>query len=725
MLLCAAALCLHACGAALAPPPLPAPAPVVAEAPPPPPAGPRATVATIDAAHPLVKAGLARAGDLWLRGDAVQAVVAGPDHPGPGGGGGHLVAVGPAGAPEPLRAFAGLVPMADADGLRPVRATLIEVVEHAGPSALVRVQGHPQDDPDLRTTVEYRVDASAPGLQIRVRQENRSAGRHPDAAPSWLVRWGELEPVVPGLGINPSPQRASAEWLAGDGEGLALALGRRGGLWQAAHGPGWSVAAPARIGLDPKATLEDAVRVDVARGDGAQAVATLLEAGGLVFRRWTGVVRDPLGGPVPGASVILADRDGRAVVRARTDGAGRFAVSAPTGDGLTLRAEADGRTPSAAVPVTEAAVALGVGAVGHLQVSLVDERGQPVAGRLTFDGPTLRDAVDVVEPTVSVPVTPGRWTVVAEPAPYRRRAQATLTVAAGGTVPLRLRVPAAFDPAGWRSVDADAPGSRHQHGRACQAHGIIAGVVPGGGGPGGLASHSLALDDRARFAAWPAEVGTTRFTGRAGAMLAEARRARPRAVLALLNPRSPGAGYFERFGFVPGKALPAGGFSLAFDAVVVASPTGDRAQARRDWFDLLWRGVPVAPLGGSGGDPTRRCGTLRTWVGAPGPWRAALQKGPVCVSGGPLAVVEPAPDGQIRATVWAAPRHRPRRIRLWADGQLVGSAAIPEGAEPFIRNFRVPGGIRWVVAEVDDPSAADDEWSRWAMTGALRPPGHP
>jgi len=192
-----------------------------------------------------------------------------------------------------------------------------------------------------------------------------------------------------------------------------------------------------------------------------------------------------------------------------------------------------------------------------------------------------------------------------------------------------------------------------------------------------------------------------------------------RPPVVLFRPRARGAGYFELFGFDPAApAVPRGGFSLAFDALeVLSSGLGaDTDRAVTDYLALTTRGRRVTPLGASGADDLAAeiCGTPRTWVFGDvrdaATLEAALRRGAVTASGGPLTRAALSEDGHEVVLRIAAPDwNRPQIAELHSDAGPPVSIDLGAGEGPLVleRPVPVPAGATWIVLRTDGPRRAN------------------
>jgi hypothetical protein len=670
----------------------------------------------LHAASPLVIAGDADVGDVLLSSPTLQAVVLGPRV-------GSSSGVRRLGQGEAV--VERMVPVVDAVGRRTVTTTALTVVEARGREVIVRVQGVVSDDDDLRCTITYVLGESGP-LRARMDLQNTGGGRHPDLAPGWVVRWGALTPLVPGIAAGVG-FRGRTDWVGADADTGAVAFTLESGLIAGEHGPGWSVLGAVPRVVEAKAQRAVSWLLHVGTHDLPGLVDPLRKARGEVVKLLTGQVHSDTG-PMAGAVITL--RDKRQVVRqrARSDAHGVWRLHARPGEGLTVYASAPGRTLSKSEPVEpgRAVPVLRLGPMGDVRVQITDETGAPRAARLLLRGPSMAsDVVRVVgaAPT-RLPLTPGFWSVVVDGGPLRQQVRASITVDPKREAVLKVRLPKVLDEGDLVALDLHALGAPEVVARACAATDVQGFVIPGQATstPGLIPSRRVDLADRGRLLLLPVATGGREARAeRPDVVLAEKIQQLPGVARFILGPRSPGAGYLNQFGFRDdARTLPAGGFSLKIDGLEVAGPGSTPQRDLMDAWATHRLGAGGAPLAGSGAQAETNCGAVRVWI-TPGPLLEAL-RGIVVASAGPLLHVARR-DGGLEVRLQAVPRHRPRALELWAGGKRLRRVAVPKGAGvlDLRQHFKVPPGASLLVRTVGGPAGAKDR-AGWASTGIIEAP---
>lgn len=276
-----------------------------------------------------------------------------------------------------------------------------------------------------------------------------------------IIGWGGLRHFAPGHGFALKGKDEPVPWLGGEGPDHALLLVGQGPI-AGPHGASWSdpvYGAPNLVAGEP-VTYVRTLHL-------GETLAQMLAATGAsrtarIEARETGDV------PIEGAAFELT-LEGAPLVVGRVGGEGTLEVRLPEG-AVSGRLTERGRKAAAPAALGDAeTLVLRASAPGRLQVTLADEAGAPIAGRLTFFGvdgtpdPDLGPAshalggnrANLAGPaTISVP--PGRYRVVASHGPTWSLGEQRVEVPEGPTsLAFRLRELLPLD--GWLQCDL------HQH----------------------------------------------------------------------------------------------------------------------------------------------------------------------------------------------------------------------------------------------------------------------
>ncbi len=176
----------------------------------------------------------------------------------------------------------------------------------------------------------------------------------------------------------------------------------------------------------------------------------------------SGVVNDPAGNPVAGATVEVSSQDDGGAWRVSTgmvtDAEGRYGGRAMSVGGVwRLQARAEGRDDGEAVDVDVAGAesTLSIGSVGGIAVAAVDGDGAPIAVRLELeddDGNVIVDYPTPAKPSVAVP--PGHYSVWATRGYEYAPATTEVTVPEDGVAALELTLTRVVDTEDWASFDS-------------------------------------------------------------------------------------------------------------------------------------------------------------------------------------------------------------------------------------------------------------------------------
>jgi hypothetical protein len=718
----------------------------------------RAFVAAVRSDLPEGPAAAGEPGDFVLRNDRLVAVVRAAGHRGrvaPTGG--HLIDLAPVDTEDAL-GEAALFLDPDARALPLLTEVAVARDGRDGGLAIVRAAGRDARDEQVQVEVDYLLETGADRLRIMTTVTHRGRSHYRDFVIGRLMSWGSLSPFVPGPGGELAGQRTRSPWVGGDAPRGALLLAGVAGLLEATHGRDFSQVIEHRVHLTPGAVVSWETSLHVARAGGIAAAESMLHA---ARRTVTGQVRGVLREKrrqrtVTDGWVLVGARDGSWVTRARTGTHGEYVLDLEPGR-HRLVAVAAGRLAAAPVEVAVTAdglveQGLEVDAPGRLRIQLATEDGRPLPGRaaLTGRGGTSTPALG---PAASVPlagnfvhlaegrfngrVTPGEYLVTLGAGPAFGQVSRPVTLRAGETTRLEVRLPRAFDPAGARAVDprvhtlhgATSAVTANARAVSCLVEGVDAIVATDERGgeawpapppwPGLVTLRGLELQlTDARLGALPMSsipVLPPLLPTTAGAAFPFLAGLPGAPLIAVFRPRTKGVGYFDVFGFDPAAStLPRGGFSLAFDALEVLSGGlgADSERAVGDYLALLGRGRRLAPLGASGADDlaSEICGTPRTWVFAEvrdaATLEAALRRAPVTASGGPLLRAALSGDGREVVVRIAAPDwNRPQTAELHSDAGSPVPIDLGSGPGPLSveRRLPVPAGATWLVVRTDGP----------------------
>lgn len=746
----------------ITPPDPPPEAPATAAQAPDRPTGPLAAARVITAGDPALNWGLgARPGDIWISNPQLGALVAGTSHRlGPSASGGAILHVERANQRTQARLGA-LIPVFDRAGQRApvIESVVVQQDGAVGGPAVVHLEGYDPIDPKIRYAQDVLLDPGADALRVRAVVQNKTRNHIPDFHFGYLAEWGGLQPFVPGR--TGGPEATTSDWVGASGPVSSLVLTLPIGRITGVHGAGWSVLLPKPLRLMPKQRAASELRIYPGTGGESTAVAALYRSRKAVAGSVAGTVN------VPGAEVELLDATGAPVIRGTADAEGRYALVTRPGR-MVLRARAPGRTPVQTQPFyvssdNSAAVPVALGPASGLAFTIRDgETGLParLLIRDAHNTPVwladMQGAVRAGNAAISltgsgiIPLPPGRYRVGIDAGPSHARADRGVTVSAGQMASLNVELIREVDPEGWYALDGEVlspPGNDGTLVRAadCAAAGIDGMVLLGDGTvPGNVPRPQMfggvALADPGVgwFAGFPLDATPPPqpVQALAAERLAALRRIKG-ALTAVLRPRVAGWGYFTTFRYSPTSAtLPRGGFSLDFDLLQIATPAGGAPAVEAALFDyasLLRRGARVVPFGGSGARyRSGRCGVARTWLRrAPkdaADLRAALRAGDVVASFGPLIdlnvdgkrpgqAVTPAESHAVIIGIDAAAAHRPRRVRVFADGKVVAQKRLSaKGPMHQSAVFTIKGPVKSLFAAVD----ARDNPAAFAVTGPVR-----
>jgi hypothetical protein len=718
----------------------------------------RAFVATGRGDLPAGPAAAGEPGDLVLRNDRLVAVIRGVGHRGrvaPTGG--HLIDLAPVDVDDALGEAALFL---DPDGRALPLLTEVGVARDGrdGGQAIVRAAGHDARDEQVLVEVDYVLETGADRLRIMTTVTHRGRSHYRDFVIGHWMSWGALSPFVPGPGAELAGLRTRSSWVGADAPRGALLISGVAGLLEATHGRDFSQVIEHRVHLTPGAVVAWETSIHVARDGGIAAAEGLLH---VARRTVTGQVRGVLREKrrqrtVTDGWVLVGARDGSWVTRARTGSHGEYVVDLEPGR-HRLVAVAAGRVPAAPVEVSVTAdgfveMPLEVDAPGRLRIQLTTDEGQPLPGRAALTGrgstptpslgppagtPLAGNFVHVPTGRFNGRVAPGDYTVTLGAGPTFGQVTRAVSIRAGETTRLDVRLPRAFALEGARAVDPRVHTLHGATSSATAAARAVSCLVEG-------VSVLVATDERAGEV-WPnpspwSELITLRglelqlADARLGALPLSSVPVLPALLpttaatafgflkslpgapaIAVFRPRAKGVGYFEAFAFDPtAPGLPRGGFSLDFDALEVLSAGlgADTDRAVSDYLALTARGMTLAPLGASGADDlaTEICGAPRTWVFAEvrdaTTLEAALRRAPVTASGGPLVRLALSDDRrEFVVRVAAADWNRPVSAEVHTDvgapialdlGNGVGGGAVE-------RRVPVPAGARWAVVRTDGP----------------------
>lgn len=205
--------------------------------------------------------------------------------------------------------------------------------------------------------------------------------------------------------------------------------------------------------------------LSVSAGDAASAGAALepwldepIPGQDVGWADLAGMLLDPDGAPVADATVEVYAEDGATLLAAlRTDADGAFAGRLlDLGGPWQVRGAAEGRDDGALVEVepNTSDFSLEMGAAGAIQVTVVDETGQPLPARVELERDDGTIAVRYALPgDDALPLPPGTWTAWVSRGYEHEVAETTVTVPEGGEGSLEVVLARALDTEGWASMD--------------------------------------------------------------------------------------------------------------------------------------------------------------------------------------------------------------------------------------------------------------------------------
>ena len=329
----------------------------------------------------------------------------------------------------------------------------------------------------LTFTVRYTLDPDDPVLDVQLRLTGESADGDflvasllfPADLNEELV-WSDGNIGAGGVGL-----RTGAPWFAGGTPEGSWAIGVPEGIGTHTSFSGVSGFLDLGVALDPLdvspgATAVAPFALSVGPGGTASATGPLMDHLPATFPDGQGsavavggVVTDPSGDPVPGATVRIEaetdDGDRKLLDTATADADGVWSAGlAPVGVGRWwVRASAAGRDDSDAILVDAAPqgeLDLVVGAHGALVVNATDgTRAIPVrVDAERSDGLQRRLWANIDGTALELP--PGDWELWASRGYEHALANTTVTVPDDGSATVDLSLPVVVDTAGWASIDS-------------------------------------------------------------------------------------------------------------------------------------------------------------------------------------------------------------------------------------------------------------------------------
>ena len=701
-------------------------------------------------------------GDLVLRNERLTAVIRAANHRGrvaPTGG--NVIDLAPADGPDNL-GEAALFLDPDARALARFREVVVAQDGKDGGLAIVRASGTDPRDEQVEVDVDYILESGSDRLRAMTTVTHHGRSHYRDFVIGHWMSWGTLHTFVPGPGGDVEGRRTSSAWVGADSPDAAVLISGLAGLVDAVHGREFSLVAEKHDYLQPGAVLSWETSFYVGRGGGvAEPQSALWASRQTVTGQVHGILREKKHQkPVHGGWIQVVERDGTVATRARTDTQGGFTLDLEPGR-YRLVAVAEGRTPT--LPVSFDVPADGhveqvvlVEPAARLHFNVVDGEGHPLPARALLvpheaAGPEAPGtaAAGPLGPLfapaghMTARIAPGEYTLHVGAGPGHGLFSAPVSIRAGETRRVEVRLPAQVDLAGLRAVD---PSVHTVHGptssvtaaqrrTACAVEGVdvLVATDERAGEPWParndtpfeppLTLRGLEIQtDDARLGALPlvtVPVLPAVLPETAATALPWLRALPGGPLVTVFRPRSRALGYFEHFAFDPAQpALPRGGFTLDFDMLGVLSP-GLGAETDRtvaDYLGLLRRGQRVIPLGASGSDEivSEICGMPRTWVMAEvrdaATLVAAFSRGATVASGGPvlrMTADPPGPGRAIHVVVDAPDWLRPSRLDLFFNHEAAVHVELPTGGATaplhFEHTFPLPPGTEWVVAQVDGP----------------------
>lgn len=524
----------------------------------------------------------------------------------------------------------------------------------ADQSAEIGVSGHDSMESGIGVSTTYSLEPGVRFVRIRTTLVNRTRSLLKQFDLGDAIQWGLTEHFAPGIGHELAGRRPKLEWLGSTGSDASYGMSVKTGRMATRHGKSWSdviVGAP-DIEIGQSASYE---RYFVVGAGGTSEVSSAaLALRGVAASSLKGrIVEHRHKSPVAGATIEITNATRAPVGAAKTDANGWYSADLSPGR-YHLVVKGMHRAPSPPfqidiLPGQQCVYSGEVGTPGRIKLLAVDEKGQPVPAKFTFEGVgntadpffgpkyLVAGALNVVfahTGEAETSIAPGTYRVTVSRGIEYTIHQQVAFVEAGKTAEVRARIHRVVRTPGYLAADL------HQHAapsfdsatpledrvisNVCEGveivamtdhdvHTDLAPVIE----RLGLTSHIKSLvgdevttDQIGHFNGFPLPHlpsapgnGAVAHKGKtAREIFASLRRLNPRTVIQVNHPRAGKLGYFNCLGLEADTGTSQNaGFCLDFDAIEVLNGKYVSAAQRvlRDWFNLLNLGHRFTALGSS------------------------------------------------------------------------------------------------------------------------------
>ncbi|MEO1271386.1 MAG: CehA/McbA family metallohydrolase, partial [Myxococcota bacterium] len=537
--------------------------------------------------------------------------------------------------------------------------TQIDLLEPGGANtaAILQATGHDSDDPNLTLTTRYTLPPTGTVLTLETQITNTSAVAVTDFELGDALQWSEARHFAPGHGFNLDLTPIETPWLAGEASQVSYGWVSESPTMRSIHGSLWSDATIKTVQLPPGAFASYTRHLVISDGPLSDLLPQLLATTDTKAHITRGrVLEVGTQTPIPHATVTIAFADAqplKPLTRTRSDAQGYFTLTLPEGR-WTAHAESPGRRLQPSEPFTapsKATIQIQLSQPGQLSFTLTDHRDAPMPGKIILrglnetpnpilgpDGATLtgtRDRIYTLTGSGSVPVPPGRYTAYGARGPEYTLAQQPITITAGATTTVALKLQRIVDTTGWIAGDfhqhaapsADSSVSLDDRVISNLAEGVellvstdhnhitdFAPTIERLGVAAHIASmigNEITTTSVGHFNAYPLLHNPKAVAGGAfgpegmtpAEIFARIRATPPLDTLIQVNhPRSGRTGFFDAMKVEPDTLnTSTAGMSWDFDALEVLNGQRiDRAQpVIRDWFAMLNRGGLFVAMGNS------------------------------------------------------------------------------------------------------------------------------
>ena len=585
----------------------------------------------------------------------------------------------------------------------------VAIVDRGGGrrSAVIRARGRDTHDPRIEIATDYILAPDQPWITLETRFTSTATFTIEGYEIGDAVQWGRTEHMAPGHGFNLPGRRMQVDWVSGIGRGVSYAIVPDGPRqFDCISGSMWSDPIGETVDLYPGKSVVYRRHVVVGRGDTASLAPAVSRLRRDATGQLNGIVLSS-GVGVGQARVLVETSDaGQLVGVAETDDEGRFSIMLPPRT-YRLRAEAAGRAPvklamARVQPNQTKVVSFTMARQARLAWRIRDEDGGPIAVRVGVHGvdgtenprfgPSFRaqgaeNFIFSQSGDGAIPLSPGRYRIVASKGLEYELVDETVTVSEGETTRVDAVLARAFTTEGFIGADL------HQHAAPSFDSGVsLEDRVLSNAAEGVevlVASDHNVLTDYAPVIARMglgdqvrAVVGveaTTHSVGHFNVLPLAPKPSAPRGGMVdpegwspdqmldfarglaapgivpfvqVNHPRSGGTGYFSIMKLDKQGRSADPRYSARFDGVEVVSLgyADETRQAREDWFALLRRGRRITATGTSDSHTlTRRPpGWPRTLVCVDGDtprnlnikaFTEALRQGCVTISAGPVVMI--------------------------------------------------------------------------------------